>query len=1588
MLHDNQLSNNISFNDRLEIDQHYINEADINHILFDLDKKLVFQNKYFDERDRLIYEMKNCKEDSNKISQIQKLLAERDYLYSTEQEYFDKLDQIEMQNKQKKDYFSQGIRAPESLMMQLKDLVNVQRGKKDMIGNQKIGIATKIEKVISNKSMGAISNNQSIFDSAQNTSIYSKTMNFGDIAKKMLNPNDSTLNSISHPQKNILDRINRIDQLKQDHRLTLQNEFNIQNDNYSKFLNDDAITTYVSENLNNSLAMGNIDDKLKNLSALRHSLETFGKESGSFGHKTNLTVANILDRTNNSYDPKYNTYSSQNQSERIPYNQTARSNRNDYGSFNDRGGMQMNSPYKNISSQQNLKNNNSFVTDDPDLNQILELSKKDPNFRLSSQAAIRLTSEKANRMLKECQKGLEDVKVSVEVNNGETGFEYEENALKKIAASEIELSKLFSILPYSQDMYSYKINQVNKLAEHRQDMEKEVYERRIASGVQDNKNGPGKNYGGNNQNNLNQEFIDRKARIQNELHKAVFDDVKDEETYDFKVGFDLNMDYILNIPDNQETVQLTYGVYKGGYMIVSPKLTDVHMVEISNVGNKSTIGERFRLDNVSAHEHTMQFFELQFNSKVDNGEHTFNFGWTCIDQFSIDKTLKRGRHKLPFYHPPIDTTIIPERIQYLTPLPECNLYIRLDLPDSYDNKQNGGFNFFDDQASIGYKMPLLHVKKAAGGEKIEEDMTEFMMEKMKCKNLQDTNYDLKEMVDRQANRIEELMRLDDERYRTQFTGEQVIIAQLNRNPLSLPERKEEVIEEEVVEEEEIVEDKEKTDKQFAEDIRKIEKSKVGIKVDQINKKDQTGKAKIHIEADVYYMNELLIDDIDNEMKYKSNEYDTKNRKETDKKRIDFKKETFEMAYNFKEMFEEIKKLSKDKTLNMEKKNAYIIFKAIQDNKVVGWNIYEISEKFRVKTGSKKLPMYAEPILEIPPDAAMIKKAKNTRSDIEVKISTYPYAPDKLRLSQAKGSKPPSRNKPEPKEKAPRKERPVKAKPIPKRKPLADQPFIKYEEPVLEKNVYKNLGFDVYVDQFRFLPDNVTATKAIVRIVDRSFNDWMPPQTAKPDWYSPSQSPIFHYKCEMRGENNYAAGLFLFITLLTIDEYSEKGETSIVGFVFFPLFVEFATGEPSKNDSLTGIILHNGEYQIPMYCQSYPVTKRLEWDEVKKMDRLPGCSVLIRVIQAKKDPETDEVVNINSYEESKWEEKGAFLPFIDYRHGYYNTTYMEVTKQEHELYEIRKSQIQANIKTKTDLLRKAFGQDNDNAEKGINADELETITNNFVESKINLDDNVKQMDLKFLTQYRDSVGFSVSIDAQYNPPHNGLYVIIFCVNPPGNLYMETPDSDLVFIANQIDYNSSTQCIVYTDGWFKFEGQVLEKNAHIIFTVKEIVLNKKKQSTIKDQGFGILPQVTPEMYSYTGIYQIPLFKRDIMNTVVEELGRRNPWDFMLELMTTKDKKFKSMKLQMLEYTSLFVRLKDNFYNHIYKDPLDYGRCNYSFLPTKTLAKYIYNEKIQQKLAKSKNMGTLLPKGSDFYEMNYLLLQIIAESYQLKGYMADAD
>ena len=536
-----------------------------------------------------------------------------------------------------------------------------------------------------------------------------------------------------------------------------------------------------------------------------------------------------------------------------------------------------------------------------DINELLEITRNNESRDggIASSAAVRLTNEKANRILKECQKTILDVKTSIEVNSGDQLLTFEENALRRVAAQEIEIAKMFSVLPYKPDMYNYKINQVNTMAKDRQKMEKILFERRLASGnTGKGKKGTGFDGDLDRPDKLSLEFKARKERVQVELRHALGGDVVDSEAYNQKIGFELCIDYILGIPAGQDSSQLTYGVFKMGQQICLPKVTEPHIIETTHSGMKSSYGERKNLSDVTTNELTMLFFELQLTSKMDKGEHTTNFGFTCIDLFSKDNCLKKGRYKLPFYPPPVDTTLIPDRFKWIRCLPDTFLYIRIEVGGGYDQAQGGGFNFFEDLASIGYKVPMMHTVKSDND--LDEDAdNDILQEKQKRKEIEDQRDELKEMVDRQALRIEELMRLDEERYRTLHTGEQVIIGQLNKNPLDLPMRAGIAeVEEESEEEEEA--DAEPTDLDFVEKVRADPNdARNGLKVELISKRDQTGKDKIQVTCDVFYMKERLTDDGGDLMEYKSKEYETKNKSETNKAKIVFKTDSFAMHYNFK-----------------------------------------------------------------------------------------------------------------------------------------------------------------------------------------------------------------------------------------------------------------------------------------------------------------------------------------------------------------------------------------------------------------------------------------------------------------------------------------------------------------------------------------------------------------------------------------------------------------------------------------------------------------------------------------------------------------
>lgn len=254
---------------------------------------------------------------------------------------------------------------------------------------------------------------------------------------------------------------------------------------------------------------------------------------------------------------------------------------------------------------------------------------------IAAKAAIKSTHEKINLMIKENQRSVEDVRTALMIDVGAENRDGEEQALKKVAENEIEITQALAMLPYSSKMYRYKMNQLNSLAKKRKELERVILEQKLAN------QGP-------NPSKSNPEYDERKGRIRSELRKALGDAEDQDNAYDKKAGFDLHFDFVLDIPEPFQTSQISYGVYLGGRVIHPPALTQPHPIDGEQNDKDpdaelvSLYGEKATLLEIIAKDQVLIFFELQFANRLDKVQQSSSYGWTCLDPFTENNTLKEA----------------------------------------------------------------------------------------------------------------------------------------------------------------------------------------------------------------------------------------------------------------------------------------------------------------------------------------------------------------------------------------------------------------------------------------------------------------------------------------------------------------------------------------------------------------------------------------------------------------------------------------------------------------------------------------------------------------------------------------------------------------------------------------------------------------------------------------------------------------------------------------------------------------------------------------------------------------------------------
>lgn len=129
--------------------------------------------------------------------------------------------------------------------------------------------------------------------------------------------------------------------------------------------------------------------------------------------------------------------------------------------------------------------------------------------------------------------------------------------------------------------------------------------------------------------------------------------------------------------------------------------------------------------------------------------------------------------------------------------------------------------------------------------------------------------------------------------------------------------------------------------------------------------------------------------------------------------------------------------------------------------------------------------------------------------------------------------------------------------------IDNAPYISNTKPQFtDKTFEKGHGVDFYIDGCRFLPDNVTVCRVTFTLVNREYEILRPLEAAVPELDSPSYSPLFAFRTELRMDRFDPTALAL-ISIETIDK--STNETRIVGYSALNLFINrFTKQQPESN----------------------------------------------------------------------------------------------------------------------------------------------------------------------------------------------------------------------------------------------------------------------------------------------------------------------------------------------------------------------------------------------------------------------------------------
>ena len=179
---------------------------------------------------------------------------------------------------------------------------------------------------------------------------------------------------------------------------------------------------------------------------------------------------------------------------------------------------------------------------------------------------------------------------------------------------------------------------------------------------------------------------------------------------------------------------------------------------------------------------------------------------------------------------------------------------------------------------------------------------------------------------------------------------------------------------------------------------------------------------------------------------------------------------------------------------------------------IAWGYFELTNNDGVIQFGPKSVNYNTGRIKLPPyDPETLPK--NTDSQIVFTVNEYYY--DKADVEKLAKDRQRAHKKP-----------PEEKKEVKHHDPglhdiaISNEPYVQQaEQQWIDKAFTKGYGIDFYLDGARFLPDNITVTKAIIRVVTDEYKDEFKPVAALPRFGEnfTTYSPVYDFRHEYRAE---------------------------------------------------------------------------------------------------------------------------------------------------------------------------------------------------------------------------------------------------------------------------------------------------------------------------------------------------------------------------------------------------------------------------------------------------------------------------------------